>query len=206
MFIFVWMITKPAFCRFLKVVPLLTVLSCQRYAARNEIVNEKDTYFSIKQFAADQIRLLWGQPHSLYKVTYLDGAVDSTLVNFVNLDWSPLLKTFGESDISNKKIIGKYAFAQYEDGLTATRNFIYTAKDPKLFTRTLQIATDPSNNRITSIYIETSKHDFFGGVRQKLLYVPLRIIQVQETQSSKLGKARNLRVEYRFLGEDDQDT
>ncbi len=205
MFIFVLMITKRRLYLLIKVVPLLTLLSCQRYAARNEIVNENDTYFSIKQFVADQIDLYKGQPLSLYKVTYLNGHVDSTLVNFMNMDWSPVFNMFIATDISNKKFIGKYDFAQYEDDLTATRNFIYTAKEPKLFTRALQIATDPSNNRITSIYIETAKQDFFGTNKQKFLYIPMRIIQIQEFQSGKLENGHSMRVEYRFLGSEDGD-
>lgn len=205
MFIFVRMITKRRFYLLIKVVPLLTLLSCQRYAARKEIVNENDTYFSIKQFAADQIKLHSGQPISLYKITHSNGNVDSTLVNFMNLEWAPIFRIFGETDIANKKFIGKYTFAEYNDDITVTRNFIYTAKDPDLFTRTLQIAADPDNNRIKSIYIETDKRDFLGETKQKLLYVPMRIIQIQEFKTGKLGKSRSMRVEYRFMGDGDQD-
>lgn len=185
------------------VISLLSALSCQRYGAREAIVNANDTYFSIKQYAADQIQMLGGVPHGLYRITHLDGNVDTTIANFMNMDWAPIFQVFSESDISPKKFIGSYAFSVYEDDITGSRGLIYTAKDPKLLTRTLQISTDPSNNRITSIYIEMAKSDFFGSSKKKLLYVPLHIIQIQETKNSLFGKVQNLRVDYRFMGEDE---
>jgi hypothetical protein len=191
------------FAQFVKVISLLSVLSCQRYRAREAIVNANDTYFSIKQYAADQIQMFGGVPHGLYRITHLDGAVDTTMANFMNMDWAPIFQVLSESDISSKKFLGSYDFSIYDDDATASRGLIYTAKDPKLLTRTLQISTDPSNNRITSIYIEMAKHDFFGSSKKKILYVPLRIIQIQETKSSLFGKAHDLRVDYRFMGEDE---
>jgi hypothetical protein len=184
---------------------LLMLSSCQRYGTSKEVVNDGDTYFSIKQYALDQAQMFGGVPHSLYRIVYLDGKVDSTITNLINMDWASIFQVFGASDISPKKFIGQYDFASYEDEATASRGLIYTAKReyPHLLTRTLQINIDPSNNKITSIYIETAKKDFWGSTKQKLLYVPLRVIQIQEEQHSLLGKARNLRVDYRFLREDD---
>ncbi len=196
---------KRPFFSLIIVLLLLSALSCQRYKTRNQIVNEKDTYFSIKQYAADQVQMFAGAPHSLYKITHLNGGVDTTIANFMNLDWSPILKAFSETDISDRKFVGQYDFAMYDDETTGSRGLIYTAKTNKSLTRVLQINTDPSNNRITSIYIETAKHDFFGSTRRKLLYVPLRIIQIQEAQNNLIGNARSLRVDYRFMGEDESE-
>src|ERR1043165_611590 len=190
-------------CLPLLVVSLLTVLSCQRYAPNKEVVNANDTYFSIKQYAADQIKMFGGIPHSLYRITHLNENVDTTIANFLNMDWAPIFKMFGETDISQLKYVGLYDFNIYNDDATYSRGLIYTAKDPSLLTRTLQINTDPTNNKITSIYIETAKHDFWGSTTQKLLYVPLHLIQIQETQHNLIGKARNLRVDYRFMRDDD---
>lgn len=148
--------------------------------------------------------MLAGQPQSLYKISKLNGAVDTTVTNFLQMDWTPIFNVIKATDISDKKFIGLYNFNMYDDDVTATRGLIYTAKDPNVLTRTLQISTDPSNNRITSIYIETAKHDFWGSTTQKILYIPMRIIQIQEAQDHLVGKARNLRVEYRFMRDDDE--
>lgn len=180
------------------------MLSCQRYRSEPSTINNSDTYFSIKQYAVDQAQVLGGVPHGLYRISQLNGKSDTAITNLLIMDWGPILKTFSATDIAPKKYIGSYDFSVYDDDITGSRGFIYTAKDPKLFTRTLQINTDPSNNKITSIYIETARHDFWGSMSQKLLYVPLRIIQIQESQSSLIGKARNLRVDYRFMRDDDE--
>jgi hypothetical protein len=168
-----------------------------------EEYNADDTYFSIKQYAADQIQMFRGVPHSLYRITHLDEEVDTTVANFLDMDWGPIFRIAAESDISPKKYLGSYNFIMYDDDATGMRGLIYTAKSPKLLTKTLQITVDPTNNKIKSVYIETSKHDFWSAMSRKLLYVPLRVIHIEERQSRIFGKARNLRVDYRFMGEDD---
>ena len=177
--------------------------SCKRSTVDNEPSVSDSSYFSIRYFIKDQIQAYYGMPFSLYRVAHLNGKVDSTLVNFLNMDWTSILSTFSATDISAKKFLGKYDFYMSDDETTGNRGYTYTAKDPNVFTRMLQINTDPSNNLITSIYIETSKQDFFGNKKQKLLYIPMRIIQIQESEGSLIGKARNLRVDYRFMQEDE---
>ena len=183
---------------------LLSLLSCQRYRTQADVINKSDTYFSIIQYTQDQIHMFAGEPHSLYKITKLNNEVDTTIVNFLTMDWTPIFDVVRAADIADRKYLDLYDFNMYSDDITASRGFIYTAKDPKVLTRTLQINTDPSNNKITSIYLETAKRDFWGATTQKLLYIPMRILQIQEAQSHLIGKARNLRVEYRFMRDDDE--
>jgi hypothetical protein len=52
---------------------------------------------------------------------------------------------------------------------------------------------------IKSIYIETASNGRMGERSQKLYYKPIKIIQIQEFESSALGKDINSRVEYRFM-------
>jgi len=169
----------------------------------NEPPSADSAYFSIRQFTKDQIHTYYGMPFTLYRVSHMNGAVDSTIVSFFDMDWSSILGIFSATDISPRKYIGKYAFSVADDETTGDRGYSYTSIDPKAFTRLLQINTDPSNNRITSIYIETAKRDFWGNKTQKLLYVPMHIIQIQETEGNLLGKARSLRVDYRFMQTDE---
>ncbi len=183
-------------------VSLSLSISCQKYENRNVVVNDRNTYFSIKQFAADQIQMYGRVPFSLYKIVHLNGKVDSTVVNFINLDWAPILHAFEETDISDKKFIGQYDFSIYDESITGSRIAAYTAKNDKLLTRRLQIGTDPSNNKITSIYIETKKNGFWGSSSQKLLYIPLHLIQLQQSKKPLLGRAWDLRTEYRFMRDD----
>lgn len=83
----------------------------------------------------------------------------------------------------------------FDDNATVSRTYFYEAKNKKLLTKNLHIVTDPFNNKIKSIYIETEKN----GKVQKLYYIPLKLIQIQEYESSFLGKDKNLVVKYHFL-------
>ena len=177
--------------------------SSKRYAIDNESSALDSSYFSISQFAKDQIQTYYGMPYTLYRVSQLNGATDSTIVDFLNMDWTSILGAFYATDISARKFLGKYDFSVFDEESTGNRGYTYTSKDPGNFTKLLVINSEPSTNRITSIYIETAKHDFFGSKKQKLLYIPLRIIQIQETEGSLFGKARNLRVDYKFMQEDE---
>lgn len=175
---------------------LLLFFSCKKKEATPEVSTTfNGTYFSIKQFGEDQLHLLWGQPYTFHKIVSLNGKTDSSFTTAMDMDWASIIKPFFESDISDKKYLGQYNFSMFEDNLTDTRNFFYEAKDKKLLTQKLQITADAYNNKITSIYIETIKN----GKVQKLLYEPKKLIQIQEYESSFLGKDKNLKVEYYFM-------
>ena len=111
------------------------------------------------------------------------------------MDWKSILQPFFASDISDKKYLDQYNFSLFEDDVTDTRTLMYEAKDTKLFTKLLQIVTDQENNKITSIYVETEKN----GKLQKLLYAPVKLIQIQEFETSVIGNDKALKVEYFFL-------
>lgn len=196
------MLSTPKLALFLPLAALMGLLSCRTNLVDDRPLSADSSYFSVKQYAGDQIRMFYGSPFTLYRFSHLNGARDSSLVSFFDMDWSSILKTFYAADIATRKMIGKYDFSVYDDATTGNRGYSYTANDPDVFTRLLQINTDPSNNRINNIYIETARKDFWGSKSQKLLYIPLRIIQIQETEGSLLGKARNLRVEYKFMQDD----
>ena len=180
---------------FIGVLFLIIISSCKKKQEEAKIDASKGTYFSIVQFASDQFSTYGGQPYTLQKVVNLNGKVDSSYESALKMDWAAVLKPFFESDISNKKFLGQYNFNLFDDDATLSRNYFYEAKDEKLFTKTLQISTDPLNNKVTSIYIETEK----GGKVQKLLYRPVKLIQIQEIETSFFGKDKNLKVEYYFM-------
>lgn len=176
---------------------LLSFFSCKK---KNEPAyppgtDTTQTYFSVKQFVKDQIITNYGQPISLYRIVTQKDKVDSSIVNFYNMEWAPIYKAFLGADIGEVKYLGRYKFSEFEESGTANRVLMYEAKEKELFTRQMQITFDPTNMRILSLYIETAKPD----LRQRLLYVPSKIIQIQEDEDRMMGKTRNLRIEYRFL-------
>jgi hypothetical protein len=173
---------------------LFSFLSCKKKEAKTPPTTN-GTYFSIVQFARDQFTSFWGQPYSFRKVVTLNGKTDSTFASVNNMDWNAVLKPFFSSDISDKKYLDQYNFSMFQDDATETRNFYYEAKNQKLFTRKLHIMADMFTDKITSIYIETEKN----GKVQKLFYAPLKLIQIQEYESSFLGENKDLKVEYYFM-------
>jgi len=183
---------------------IVLFFSCKRSettaGAANEIITDStQTYFSINQLIDDQIALYYGQPFTLYRIATLNGKLDSTIVNTDNMDWAAILKAFRGTDISDRKYLGQYKFSMFDDDATGNRILVYEAKDPKLFTRQLQLIIDPSNFKILSVYVETAKNTTWRSRKQKLLYMPLKIIQLQEDEKPLVGEARNLHVDYRFL-------
>jgi len=170
--------------------------ACNKKAA---VIPEKTpddkTYFSIIQFADDQFQTFGEQPYTFRRVISLNGKTDSSYVSSFEMDWKSILQPFFASDISDKKYLDQYNFSLFEDDVTDTRTLMYEAKDNKLFTKLLQIVTDQENNKITSIYVETEKN----GKLQKLLYAPVKLIQIQEFETSVIGNDKALKVEYFFL-------
>ncbi len=180
---------------------MLTVFSCKKkiVEAPVAVTDTTQTYFSIKGFLKDQVILLSGQPYSLNEFITRDGKTDSDMVNFYTMDLGYVLKTFIATDISNPEFLGKYRFSNFEEASTGNRTLMYEAKEPDLFTRTFSFSVDPTNDRILSLYVETSKKVSGGHLHQRLLYIPLKTIQIQEDEGATFSKTRNLRVEYRFL-------
>ncbi len=159
----------------------------------------KDSYYSIKRFAADQWSIFHGMPFGVLKVTYADGKVDSTYTDAFKLDWGMIFKVFFETDISDKKFLGHYDFTTFYDNATDTRNFFYEAKEENLFTRRLQISAADYDKPIQSVYIETGKKNGSGYRTQRLLYMPKKIISIQEFEQTSTGPGKEVRIEYHLL-------
>ena len=83
--------------------------------------------------------------------------------------------------------------------MTSTKNFVYEAKDPKLYTCKLMITADAFSDQITTIYIEAQKNDRMGTRDLKLFYSRLEKITISEVETSSTGKRKEMRVEYQFL-------
>lgn len=179
---------------------LLIVVSCKKNDQPEAVpADGKDSYYSIKLFAKDQWEVYRGMPFGIQKVVYANGKADTTYTDAFKMDWGTVLKTFFESDISDKKYLGRYDFTTFYDDATETRNFYYEAKDDDLYTRKLQISAADYNKPVQSIYIETAKRTKWTYRTQRLFYMPRKIISIQEFEQSKSGPGKEVRIEYRFM-------
>jgi len=163
------------------------------------LTTESGTYFSVRQFAKDQFNSFWQQPFGFEKTEVINGKKETVLLGGLNMDWGRILQTFFDADISDTKNIGKYEFTVINDDATMSKIYDYEAKDPKMFTQKTQIVIDPFTERIKAVYIETHKEDFWKKESQKLFYVPLKVIQIQQFESLRFGKYLSTRTEYHFM-------
>jgi len=184
---------------------LSILASCKNNAVTERPLPADSAYFSVKQFISDQVQMYKDQPYALTRVVNTEDRFDSGLIPMFEIEWAPIIKAFSDADISTRSMLGKYDFSVYDDATTGNRDYSYIAKDPGLFTRSFQIHSDPFNNKITSIYMETSSKNFWSGHSQKLLYVPLHIIQIQESSHKLLGSVKKSRTEIRFPQAESQE-
>lgn len=178
----------------------LSLFSCKKKEEIKVVVDPNTpTYFSIKGFVKDQWKTFHGQPVMLTQIVTLNNKTDTTLLSGLTMRWSPIFKTFFETDISAPEFLDKYEFTMFEEETTQTRTFSYVAKDPALFTQKLQIAADVFTNKIRNIYIETQKQSFWNTQTKKLLYSPMHVLQIQEHNDPLIGGQKDLVIEYKFL-------
>lgn len=178
---------------------VILIVGCKKPDGDETMDPSDGTYFSILQFAEDQYQIYKGQPFTLERFIYLNGDRDSTLIPAPDIDWASVVRTFAKTDISDSKYLGQYNFSVVEDDITISRIFYYEAKDPNLYTKSLQIITDPENHKIKSIYIEAAEDNWFSERTQRLYYAPEKILQIQESEHRLFGRDKDLRIEYRFL-------
>lgn len=164
--------------------------------------SDSGRHYSIRSYISGQAIALSGQPLTLHRISREGDAYDSALVPIYGLNWKEVIERFAGSDISDRRFVGQYSFSISDDDLTATRVLTYTATRPDLFTRLFQINTDPENDRVKSIYIETRRSGFWRSLSQKLLYIPGNVVQVQETEDPLIGTTKRRRLEYKFLRDD----
>lgn len=156
-------------------------------------------YFSIREYAQDHWRIFAGQPYTLERIVVLNGKKDSSMVSALNTDWGAVLKIFLATDIKAPRFFDKYRLSVLEENATASTILLHEALEPQLFTRKLEVIVDQFSGKIRSIYIETAKKDGDDELQQQLLYIPLKILQIQERSSPGVGPGKDLRLEYRFL-------
>lgn len=181
------------------IIGLLFITACNTKQVDNKTAEDDGRYFSIADYAMDQVDTYYGQPYGIEKITYQDGKTDTLHTNIEKIDWAAVLRIFFATDISDKKYLDKYNFSEFADTLSNTNNYYYEAKEKDLFTQKLHITTNPRNNRITSVYIETLSNKSMNKRTQRLYYIPATSIIIQEFEAGKTGDEKEVRVEYKFM-------
>jgi len=156
-------------------------------------------YYSMLGFVRDQWQIHRGQPYTVIRTVTLNGKKTSGYMRAYGADWASVAKPFLEADIGHPDFVGKYRFSSFADDATGTHNLFYEAIDEDLPTRTLQITADAANGLIRHIYTETERSSFWNTRVQKLYCEPGKTILIQEHTEPRIGKDKDLQIEYRFL-------
>jgi len=179
---------------------LLTIASCKKKKAEVDTSDIKGNYFSVRQFALDEWNTFAGEPFLITKTVRINnGKVDSSLTNSDTISWAPIFHTFLETDISDRKFLGKYTFTQFDDKEDQTHNFFYQANDEDLYTQKLLITIDEFNSKVRGIYIETYKKTIWSNVTRKLYYAPMKTLQMQIDEKPLWGPKKFEVTEYTFM-------
>ncbi len=173
----------------------LTFSACKK---EEEPYDPDKSYFSVKQFVADQYELYKGQPYMFEKTTIVNGKKDSSLVGYDKVDWNTVFKIFCDADISDNKFFERYDFNQFDDNILEASVLTYTAKEPDLFVKKFTINYDNVSRKISMIYIETADNGRFHAKEQKLSYYVKDKIVIQESEKSFLSDPKEVVITYKF--------
>lgn len=184
---------------------LLTLLlafsfsSCKEDAYVDEYANIAGSYFSVRQYALDQWNTFSGEPFLILKTVKVNnGPFDSSYTTSDTLNWGKIFKEFFDTDISDRKYLGKYKFSQFDDEKDETHNFFYEALEEDLYTRKVLLTIDLYNQKVRGIYIEAIRKDAFDDRIVKLYYKPMKRIQIQVTETPLFGDKKHTVTEYEF--------
>jgi len=185
----------------LSIVLVLIALSFSACKERipDYFANVEGSYFSINQFILEEWRTHAREPIVFKKTVTLNGKTDSTVNNVMQVDWIDVLRYFSETEIGDRKFLGKYKFTQFDDDMDNTTNLYYMALDEHLYTQKLLITMNKFSKKLTGIYIETDKSNYFGSTHQKLLYRPAKTIQIQQFEHPLIGGKKELKIQYDAL-------
>jgi len=173
--------------------------SCKEKPPTEDFSNVTGTYFSVRQYTLDQWNTFFGEPFLIVKTVRVNkGPYDSSYTTSDTLNWGNIFKMFFETDISDRKYLGKYKFTQFDDDQDDTHNFFYEALDDELYTRKLLISIDQYNQRVKGIYIEATDKSVFEDKLVKLYYKPMKRIQIQTTETPLFGEKVHTVTEYEF--------
>ena len=125
-----------------------------------------------------------------------NGKKDSSFVNVENANWVEILGEFTPTDISDRKYLGKYTFSQFDDNFENTHNFLYTANNNELYTQKLLITMDVNTMKVRGVFIETYKKSFWNERIEKLMYIPLRSILIQQYDKPLIGSKKETITKY----------
>lgn len=167
-------------------------------AVVSQNVDSNSEYFSINEFMDDQWKYLKTQAYVLRRYRTVNNVEDSAYTELNDKLFRELKSRFGAADISGAAYRGKYHVTLSLDTALNMVNLLYVSADPALPTRQTLLSMDKENSRITQVYV-SMQSDSSGTFRtQNLLYVPEKVIQIQEYEKQANAEPVNTKIIYKF--------
>ncbi len=175
---------------------LLSMASCKEDDPLRKFESNNYYNFSLKQFILDQWTTHAGEPISFRKIVRINDKTDTSYTNVDVLDWRPIVKEFADADISDSETIRRYTFSQFDDDYTQSHNLLYKAISKKQHTQQLLVTVDNRTGKVTGIFAETLEKTFWNEREQKLVYLPMNTIQIQQYDKPLMGSKKEMVITY----------
>jgi hypothetical protein len=133
-------------------------------ACQSDTSLTKPIFFDLKQYIAQQVRVLTQQKTPVQKWVQVNGTEQQVLVK--DIDWQKELEPFAQTDLNKPAYIQSY----YMDTLRSEmgQTFIYVLKETeKIPVKTMRVTLDKSQ-RIQSLTIEVRNENFLYSSEKKL--------------------------------------
>jgi hypothetical protein len=151
-------------------------------------------FFSLKDYFAQEVQAL-SSVNKVKKTTAVNGEKEEHILEAI--DFERELKAFSEADINRQAWTDKYSIDSLFNDEKVLTKLAYTAIDPKLKTKRVEI--DFEDSVVSKIFIENSTSSAVAKTRQLLTFQPGTGYSFQSTQNVILTSDDTFFVEVRFL-------
>ncbi len=112
---------------------------------------------------------------------------DSAAVGSADIPWQKIEDLFKTANLHKKELNYKYKISVLTDTLTSSRTLYYEALDPDVVTRSLSIVSNITSGDLQNVYFTLLDKGTFKDKQYRVLFIPKKVIQIQEIKKGKVG-------------------
>lgn len=138
-------------------------------------------------------------PYTFRKVSVDGDQKDTVYLQAKDVNWKEIEKPFLAANLYDPKLDKQYKIDVMSDTLTSMMTMVYTSLNRTNHTIKLSIKASLYDNKIRSLYAETSEKGFFSSADYKLLLVTGKTIQIQEASKKPFSRLKRKITTWNFL-------
>lgn len=155
-------------------------------------------YPDMKVIWHDYIEHLQKEQHSILKIEIKNNKRDSAYIQCKDIQWTEIKEIFDKANLYNKNYDKQYDIEVLSDTASPMLKLIYTSLNPQNFTQLLSIQAETFDNKIKSLYFETEDKHWWKSIKQKVLFVNNKTIQIQHISNGLIGGEQKKILQYIF--------